>query len=722
MKKIYLFVFLLIPFFCAADELTNILNGNYKPQLLTAEQQDSILSAETVPAKGEAVSKPRWRLEYENKKPIYRHSFLADWYVVDTQKGTRTQVGDGPVRDAKMSPNGKYVVYAKDNNLYIFKLDYMTEVPITTNNGERTMIGGNGSYKERFIYNGISDWLYEEEFGVTSLFEFSPDSKQIAFVRLNETDVPAFTYQEVLNGNYPENHTIRYPRAGQLNARATVMVYDIYYKSTHAMTLNTDDCYIPRLTWTQPVEDAKNPVEAKLIVQKVFRDQNKMEIHIVNPKSTAAFLLYKESSDKYYVDYSLFDQWKWLKGDQFVVLSEKDGWSSAYLYSAQGQEMKRLTPDGIDVTCIYGVDEKAGILYYQAAPSPLVRHCYSCDMKKGVITKMSSKEGINKMRFSSDWQHAIAEYESNETPNIYFLQENKKGAFFTVRELLNNDSLMSEWVESGLPEKKFVTIATGRGDNLNAWIILPSELQNKSEERTDSVSATDSAVVEEAKKYPCVLMQYSGPGSQQVLNRWRKGFGHYLASQGYVVINSDGRGTGCRGRAWRNETYMNLGQKEAEDQLLTAQYAASLPFVDPKRIAIIGWSYGGFQAIRTLCDKENKKIIKSAVAIAPVTDWRMYDSGYTERFMRRPQVNEKGYDNSDLSKMANRMNGRLLLIHGLADDNVHAQHTLKFADALVQAGKQFEMQIYPDDNHFLRKRSNYEHLHRRIMLFLKRNL
>lgn len=715
MKKSLLFLLFICPIFCTADELTNILNGDYKPQLLSVEAQDSILEAEVDNALSPKeknsdeyiFSAPRWRLEYENKKPIFRHSFEADYYVVDIQKGTRTQISDGPVRDAKMSPNGRYVVYARENNLYIFKLDYMTEVPITTNNGERTMIGGNGSYKERFIYNGISDWLYEEEFGVTSLFEFSPDSKQIAYVRLNATEVPAFTWLEYLDGNYPENHTIRYPRAGQHNPQAVVNVYDIYHKTTHTMTLDTEDAYIPRMTWTKPVDDPKNPVESKLIVQKVSRDQNKMEVYIVNPKSTASWLLYKEQYDRYYVDYSLFSHWKWLKGDQFIVLSEKDGWKSIYLYSAQGQELKRLTPDGIDVTRIYGVDEKNEILYYQAAPTPLVRHCYAYDMKKGVITKLTTLEGINNYRFSDNWQFAIGDFQSNETPNIYTLYEIKKGVFHATRELLNNDAVLARWQESGLPEKEYLYFVTERRDTLNAWMILPPELV-----------AGDSAAL--TKKYPCVLMQYSGPGSQQVLNRWRKGFGHYLASQGYVVINSDGRGANCRGRAWRNETYMALGQKEADDQISTAKFAASLAFVDPERIAIMGWSYGGYQAIRTLCEKDNG--FKCGVAIAPVTDWRLYDSGYTERFMRRPQVNETGYNKADLTQMADRLNGKLLLIHGLADDNVHAQHTLRLVDALVQAGKQFDMQIYPDDNHFLRKRANYEHLHRRIMLFLQTNL
>lgn len=693
MKKLLLYILLFCPAIVAADELTNILNKEYNAQLLSAAQQDSILgNGERLMVGGESMPK-RWRLEYENKQQIYRHSFVADYYVIDTKKkNQRTQIGGGPIRDAVMSPNNRYIVYAKaDNNLYIFKLDYMTEVPLTT------------SKEGSEIFNGISDWLYEEEFGTTCMFAFSPDSKQLAFVRLDEQNVPSFEWQEMLGVQYPKTLSLRYPKAGDANAKASVCVYDIYYKSIKTMDIgDTDNWYIPRLTWTMPEQKGKEPVEPRLIVEKINRDQNKMEVYSVNPKSTVSHLLYKESSDQYYVDYELFDHWKWLRDGRFVVLSEKDGWLSAYLYSALGREEKRLTPDGIDVFALYGVNEKAQLLYYQAAPTPMTRQCYAVDMKKGGITPLTSEEGMHSLRFNEDLTMAIENFESNTTPNRYTLYEVKGTSLKKREELKNNDAVAAKWAASGLPNKEFLYFVTERKDTLNAWMILPSDFNAH-------------------KRYPCVLLQYSGPGSQRVLNRWRKGFGHYLAQQGYVVINSDGRGTNARGRQWRNETYMRLGQKEADDQLSTAHFAASLAFVDPERIALMGWSYGGYQTIRTMSEKEDR-IIKCGVAIAPVTDWRLYDTGYTERYMRRPQVNAKGYDLADLKQMASQLQGDLLIVHGLADDNVHAQNTMQYVDALVQAGKQFEMQIYPDDNHFLRKRSNYEHLHRRIMVFLKNKL
>lgn len=693
MKKLLLYILLFCPAIVAADELTNILNKEYNAQLLSAAQQDSILgNGERLMVGGESMPK-RWRLEYENKQQIYRHSFVADYYVIDTKKkNQRTQIGGGPIRDAVMSPNNRYIVYAKaDNNLYIFKLDYMTEVPLTT------------SKEGSEIFNGISDWLYEEEFGTTCMFAFSPDSKQLAFVRLDEQNVPSFEWQEMLGVQYPKTLSLRYPKAGDANAKASVCVYDIYYKSIKTMDIgDTDNWYIPRLTWTMPEQKGKEPVEPRLIVEKINRDQNKMEVYSVNPKSTVSQLLYKESSDQYYVDYELFDHWKWLRDGRFVVLSEKDGWLSAYLYSALGREEKRLTPDGIDVFTLYGVNEKAQLLYYQAAPTPMTRQCYAVDMKKGGITPLTSEEGMHSLRFNEDLTMAIENFESNTTPNRYTLYEVKGTSLKKREELKNNDAVAAKWAASGLPNKEFLYFVTERKDTLNAWMILPSDFNAH-------------------KRYPCVLLQYSGPGSQRVLNRWRKGFGHYLAQQGYVVINSDGRGTNARGRQWRNETYMRLGQKEADDQLSTAHFAASLAFVDPERIALMGWSYGGYQTIRTMSEKEDR-IIKCGVAIAPVTDWRLYDTGYTERYMRRPQVNVKGYNLADLKQMASQLQGDLLIVHGLADDNVHAQNTMQYVDALVQAGKQFEMQIYPDDNHFLRKRSNYEHLHRRIMVFLKNKL
>ena len=691
------------------------LSGAWKPVTLSEHERDSIFYAAMAQAGKNKQAKaetqePRYRLEYKNKIPLYRHSFMADYYLIDTQKNTRTMIGGGPVRDAKLSPNGKYVVYAKNNNLYIYKVDFNTEVEITNHNGQRNYTDVDArQHTELRMFNGVSDWLYEEEFGVTRLFEFSPDSRMVAFVRLDDQQVPRFEWQEYINDTtwtpYPALRSLRYSKAGENIPNVMVYVYDIHYKTTKPVpATDNGNCYVPRIRWSNPIMRGKELEDAKLIVQRINRDQNLMEVLAVNPRSTALMPIYKEHSDKYHIDYSLMDSWLWLKDNRFIVLSEQSGWRSLYLCNQQGGLIRKLTPDGVDVTAVYGVDEETGWLYYQATETPLTRQCYAVNLKRDRIIDLTYEDGIHQLYFSPDKHWAIEHYESIDDPGQYTLHEVKGDKLVPKSVFEDNELLKAEWDSLHWPQKEFFTFTTERGDELQGWRLLPNNY-------------------EEGKKYPCVMMQYSGPASQQVKNRWRKGFGHVLAASGYVVINVDPRGTDGKGRAWRNETYLQLGQKEAEDQLSAARYAAALPYVDKDRIGIIGWSYGGYAAIRTLCQQESTApLLRCGVAIAPVTDWQLYDAAYTERYMRRPQVNPQGYEAASLIPMAHRLTGKLLLVHGLADDNVHAQNTFRLTDALVQAGKQFEMQIYPDDNHFLRKRGNYEHLHRRILLFLRNNL
>ena len=679
-----------------ADRLMEIMQG-YDAKTMSVAEMDSILENESGNAKGE-----RYRLEHKNKQKLFRHSFFADYYLIDTQKNDAIPLSDVPVRDAAMSPNGKYVVYAKaDNNLYIYKVDFKTEVAITTTDNPE-------------IFNGISDWLYEEEFGTTGLFAFSPDSKQLAFVRLDETEVPTFQWQTYLEdengkvkspkGLYPTLHSLRYPKAGEQNASATICVYDIHYKTIRTMQLPEHmDGYLPRIRWTQlskPTKKDEQP-SSDLVILHLSRDQNKMDVLKGNPKSTICHPFYNEESKKYFVNYELFDQWQWLSDNRVIVVSEQGGYTQAYLYSSQGIEQRLLTPEERDVTKIYGYDEATQTLYYQAAPTPMSRHAYALNVRKNITTQITQGDGTHDLHFSADMRRYIHCYHSTNMPHKYTLCD-VKGENDKV--LLENDSILQAWKALGVNEKEFFTITTERGDVLNAWRILPKNF-------------------DETKKYPVVMLQYSGPTSQRVLNNWRKRFGYSLADAGYIVVCADGRGTGARGREWRNATYMQLGVKEAEDQMSVAQYLQTLPYVDGERIAICGWSYGGYQTLMCLSKQSDKSpLFKCGIAIAPVTSWRLYDSAYTERFMRRPQVNDFGYEGTDLMKMASELTGNLLLVHGLADDNVHAQNTLLYTDALVKAGKQFEMQLYVDDNHSIRKPANYAHLHHRIMLFLENNL
>ena len=699
----------------ATADMMHLLKGGYDAKVLTTAQMDSVFGAKGDEAIG------RYKLECENKQQLFRHSFLADYYLVDTQKNTRTRLSDQPVRDAIISPNGKYVVYAKaDNNLYIYKIDFKTEVPVTTDTNTE-------------IFNGIADWLYEEEFGITRLFAFSPDSKMVAFVRLNETQVPSFEWQTMLSdeakGSYPELHSLRYPRAGEQNAKASVCVYDIHYKSIKTMQLPEDkEYYVPRLRWgIQPAATKAEPQPmADLMIMLMNRDQTQMKVLKANAKSTVTQGFYEETSKQYYVNFELFDEWQWLNDGRVIVLSEKNGWMQAFLYSAQGMEQKLLTPAARDVMRIYGYDEKTQTLYYQAAPTPLTRQAYAYNLRKGTTTQLTTGEGTHALTFSKNMTQYIDCYQSLNTPNRYTLYKAAgNGQWAKDRVVLSNDSVAAAWQASGLPNKEFFHLITERGDTLHAWRVLPVGFEAN-------------------KKYPVVMMQYSGPSSQRVTDTWRKRFAHYLAAQGYLVVCADGRGTHARGRAWRNATYMQLGQKEAEDQISVAKYLQTLPYVDADKIALCGWSYGGYQTLVCMSAQANistlnsqlstlnsqlstlnsqlSPIFKCGIAIAPVTSWRLYDSAYTERYMRRPQVNDAGYEQTDVMKHAAQLQGKLLLVHGLADDNVHAQQSWLYVNALVQAGKQFEMQFYPDDNHFLRKGTNYEHLHNRILGFLQNNL
>ena len=656
--------------------LSGILSGEYKPVTLSDVQQDSILKDQ---------STARYRLEKENEEQIFRHSQVADWFIVDTERHTRKQLGAGlnlgKVRDAVLSPNGRYIAFAKGNNLYIHKLDFGTEIAVTKDENPD-------------IINGVADWLYEEEFGITSLFAWSPDSKQLAYVRLDETDVPSFSWQLFLNNQYPSEQKLRYPKAGCANAKASVCVYDVATKGILTMQVNNEqaDVYFPRLRWYN---------DNTLFIQRVNRDQTKMEVLSCNARSTVAYPWFKRESKDYFEDYSLFDQWLYLSDGRIIVLSEQDGWRQAFLYGEEGIKIKALTPANIDVTALYAVDETTQTLYYQAATTPSTRQIYAVGLKKGDITQLTQSEGMHSARFSKDGKRFIDCFQSFDTPNTYTLYI-VKGQKATKNEtILDNRPIQEAWKALQLPEPQLITIPNAQGQKLEAML-----LQNHKPEINH--------------KSPLVVMHYSGPASQRVLNRWRKRFEYALVEAGYAVLIVDPRGSDCRGRAWRNETYMSLGTKEAEDLIDAANWAAQRPDIDAERMAILGWSYGGYQTLMTMSQKNHP--FKAGVAIAPVTDWKLYDSAYTERYMRRPQVNEFGYKSASLLPRAKDLTGSVLIIHGLADDNVHVQQTLQYIDALVKADKQFEMQLYPDDNHHLRKDNNAMHMHQRIMEFLHKNL
>ena len=665
--------------------LTGILGGEYNAKTLSMAEQDSILNG--VEASG------RYRLEKENEQRIFRRSEVADWFIVDTMKHSRKQLGKGVselanerVRDAQMSPNGRYVAFVIGNNLYIHKCDFGTEIAITKDENPD-------------IINGVADWLYEEEFGVTALFAWSPDSKQLAFVKLDETEVPDFSWDVYGDTQYPTQSHLRYPKAGCANAKASVCVYDIATKGILTLKDITNervnDCYLPRLRWYD---------NERLFVQRVNRDQTLMEVFDCNAKSTVVHPWYREESKQYFMDYSLFDEWIWLRDGRVIVLSEQNGWRQAFLYANNGFRVRALTPDGIDVTALYAVNEKTQTLYYQAATTPATRDIYAVSLKKGVATRITDGDGLYSARFSNDGSRAIICFQSFTTPNKYMLCKVEGVKCKVERVLEDNAEVAEAWQANGLPEPQLLTIPNKQGLPLEAMLLVKNEGVNelKNEGR------------------PLVVMHYSGPQSQRVLNRWRKKFEYALVEAGYAVLIVDPRGSDCKGRAWRNETYMNLGVKEAEDLIAAAEWAAERDDIDGNKMAILGWSYGGYQTLMTMSQKNHP--FKAGIAIAPVTDWRLYDSAYTERYMRRPQVNDRGYEQASLLNRAADLTGKVLIIHGTGDDNVHVQHAMQYIAALVEADKDFEMQLYPDDNHHLRKGNNATHMHRRILNFLQNNL
>lgn len=686
MKKIlFILALTLASVSASADLLEDILTGKYNPQTMSEHEMDSILGN---------LPDQRYRLEYTDKQQLFRHSFYANYVIVDTQKNTRKPLSDAPVRDAIMSPNGKYIAFAKaDNNIYLHKLDFGTEVAVTA------------SKPEEHIFNGVSDWLYEEEFGQTCLMQFSQDSKQLAFIRLEDKAVPETSWQMMLGEGHPETVTQPYPRAGEANAGASVQIYTISTKDIQVASLpEADERYIPRIQWRTlpaPKKDAE-PVR-QLAILTLNRDQNKMEVFACNPASLVCTPLYEESSREYYVDYTLWDEWQWLSDGRFIVLSEREGWKNVYMHAANGSQTSVMVGGKADVTAIYGYDEATQMLYYQTVTTPRERVCYAANIKKNVSTVVGEPNGWNTMRLSDDHKQAILMHESDQEPPVYTLWSTKAG---NVRTLKDNEELKTKWASEKLPAKQFTTITVNAPDGeqeLQACIFYPRAF-------------------DKTKKYPVVMLQYSGPASQRVTDRWRRRWDYYLADQGYVVVIADPRGTDGQGRAYRNYAYMQMG-REAQDQLAVAQWIADQAWSDSHRIYMAGWSYGGYEVLRCLCTQplqaDGTPLIAKGIAIAPVTDWRLYDSGYTERYMRRPQVNETGYDEADVTHLAGDLKGELLIVHGNADDNVHVQNTWRMIEALIDADKDYRMLIYPDDNHFLKKNKHYQHLHRQLIKFLE---
>ncbi len=624
------------------------------------------------------------------RKSIYRRSFTAEYYIWNSVTEEFSQLSDkGAQQLATFSPDGLQVAYVRDNNIFIKNLKF----------GSTHQATFDGKFNE--IINGAPDWVYEEEFGFNKAFWWSPDSKFLAFIRFNETKVPVFsmpmyagaapTLEE--NKLYPGEYTFKYPKAGETNSTVSVHSYDIKSKTTITVDIGEDtDIYIPRLNWTPDAND--------LVVMRLNRLQNKMDILYANPYTGDTRPILTEKNDRYIAE-NFLDAFTFLEDGSFVINSERDGWSHLYLYDRQGFEVAKLTEGDFDVTDFYGYDPAKKVYYYQAAAeSPLRREVYYISQDKKEQGKLSTKEGTNRAVFSKNFKYFINYFSSAKTPNYITLHENKKGE--QIRFLQDNTVLKNTIKTMNVPQKEFFTFKTSEGIELNGLMIKPVDF-------------------DASKKYPVLMYQYSGPNSQQVTDSWGGvGWYQYLAQEGFIVVCVDPRGTGARGEDFRKVTYQQLGKYESDDQVEAAKYLTTLPYVAAGNIAIFGWSYGGFMSLLSM--EKGGELFKAGISVAPVTSWRFYDSVYTERYMRTPQENPDGYDDNSPLSHAGDIKGHLLIVCGTADDNVHAQNTFEMTEKMVQAGVQFDMAVYTNRNHGIRGGNTTMHLYTKLTNFLKENL
>lgn len=624
-----------------------------------------------------------------NKKSIYRHSFTADYYLYDFKnKEIKPLSEGGSQRLATFSPDGLRIAFVRDNNLFIHDLRFGSERQITN----------DGKYNH--IINGAPDWVYEEEFGFNRAFEWAPDGSALAYIKFDESDVQEFQMNMFEGRNpdmkenalYPSNYIYKYPKAGEKNSKVSVYVYDVADRTTIKMNTGEEqDIYLPRVRWTQ---DPK-----KLAIIRLNRHQNKMEILLANAKVGSTTPLYREEN-KYYIDQSNLDNLVFLdNGTQFVITSEKNGFMHLYLYDISGMEKQAITKGNFDIIDFYGYDPVRKLFYYSSyEESPLEKYIYSIN-DKGVKKKLTPVKGWNEVDFSKNFNYYINVVSNSQMPPVTALY-NSKGK--QVRVLADNKNVQETLKDYNIAQREFIQIPAADGKTmLNAWIMKPVNM-------------------EAGKKYPLLITQYSGPNSQQVKNNWSLSWLNYLAQEGFIVACVDPRGTAARGEEFRKCTYMQLGKIESDDMIAAAKWLSTQPNVNAKNIGIWGWSFGGFMS--SLCIMKGNDVFSTAIAVAPVTNWRYYDSIYTERYMRTPSENENGYDTNSPMYYADKLKGNLLICHGTADDNVHVQNTYELSERLVQANKQFDMGIYTNRNHFINGGNTTLQLYSKFVNYLNRNM
>ena len=619
-------------------------------------------------------------LVWRETERIYRRSFEAVYYDYDVRRNYIKPLHDGKEKQMipTFSPDGHICAFVVNNNIWLRKFDYDTEIQITKD-GEANK-----------ILNGTTDWVYEEEFSVTNLMAWTADNACLVFVRTDESVIPDFSMQLYGNGLYPGQYLYKYPLAGQKNSRVQLMSYTVEGKNTKVLKLPIDEeSYIPRIM--------TNNNAGEVAAVPLNRHQNRLQLYDVNARSGMSKMIMQDENDAY-INESSIHSVKYYP-TCFTYVSEKDGYSHAYLYSLTGVLQKQLTKGNWDMTNLLGYDELTKTVYFESAEDgPLYRSIWKIDAK-GVKTCLTKEQGTNNAFFSKNFAYYINSYQNASTPTKTSVYETKSNKLLRVIE--DNSALKEKLSGYDVAKKEFIKLHTASDFELNASILKPTNF-------------------DASKKYPVLMVQYSGPGSQSVLDNFSIGWEQYLAEQGIIVVSVDGRGTGARGEKFRKCTYLKMGLLESQDQAEAAEALGKLPYIDGKRIAIWGWSFGGYTTLMSM--SVGHGAFKCGIAVAPPTDWKYYDSVYTERFMRTPQENYQGYaETSPLRRVAD-LQGKLLIIHGTADDNVHFMQTLEYTEALTQAGKQFRMQIYKDRNHNISGGNTRMHLYTLMSQFLFENL
>ena len=610
---------------------------------------------------------------------IYRRSKQAIYLIYDIKTNSLEKLFDQKVQEPLFSPDGLKVAYVYRRNLFIKNLELDIVKQITYDGDYQTI-------------NGITDWVYEEEFGFVRAFDWSQDSNQIVYMRFDESNVPIFSMDVYGNQTYPFPYMFRYPKAGEENSKIELIIYNTSSQTKETIDFeNETPYYIPRIQFIGG--------RHSLIIQTLNRHQNKLKLWRWNTKKKNLQLLLTEIDEAYV---SINDDLKFIEDDRFLWTSEKDGYKHIYHFDKDGKLINQVTQGDWEVTTIYNYNPKSKEIYFQSVEgSSIERGIYAIDISGRGKRKLQPTHGFNDATFSTNNSYYIHSYSDELTPPIYTLYETRKNR--PIRQLMNNKSLIEKLESYNFSEKEFSTIQIN-GSELNMWMIKPADFDAN-------------------KKYPLLMFQYSGPGSQQVSNRWgdsRTLWHKDLANQGFIIACVDGTGTGFKGSKFKKSTYLNLVKYESLDQIATAKTLGELPYVDHNRIGIWGWSFGGHMA--THCLLTGNDIFSFAIAVAPVTNWRFYDTIYTERFMRTPQENPEGYDLNSPINYADQLKGDFLIIHGSGDDNVHVQNTMRMVEALIQADKQFEWMIYPDKNHGISGGNTRKHLYTKMTNFIFKNL